>query len=387
MSLYVNRVRYKGGSPTLGASSGIINKAIVNGVDFYDDDYNPTPPAHDYSQDYFTVEPIDGGNITLQFAKSGSPSSFSVYYSTDVVNWSSMTQANTVTLTGKVYLRANPNYGWGSSDTKYWKFNIPQDYKVYGNIMSLLHGSDFLNQTSTKGTYAFYGLFEGSTHLVDAENLVLPATALADNCYAYMFMGCTSLTTAPKALPATTLKPYCYLDMFYNCTSLTTAPELPATTLTNYCYQEMFYGCTSLTTAPELPATTLAKYCYNSMFKGCTSLTEAPELSVTTLANGCYQYMFQNCTSLTTAPELLATLLQPYCYNNMFRGCTSLNKVTCLATNILAMSGSGSLTNWLYGVSLNGTFIKDPSTYISNRSWVSGANGIPTGWTVQDYVA
>ena len=28
------------------------------------------------------------------------------------------------------------------------------------------------------------------------------------------------------------------------------------------CYYEMFMGCTSLTSAPELPDTTLARYCY-----------------------------------------------------------------------------------------------------------------------------
>ena len=64
----------------------------------------------------------------------------------------------------------------------------------------------------------------------------------------------------------------CYLYMFLECTRLTTAPALPATTLANNCYNSMFYGCTSLTQAPALPATTLAEDCYGYMFKGCTSL-------------------------------------------------------------------------------------------------------------------
>ena len=34
--------------------------------------------------------------------------------------------------------------------------------------------------------------------------------------------------------------------MFYGCTGLTTAPELPATTLAQGCYANMFYDCTSL---------------------------------------------------------------------------------------------------------------------------------------------
>jgi hypothetical protein len=329
MGLFVNRIRYKGGSPTLGASSGIINNAVLNGHDFYDDDYNPTPPAHDYSQDYFTVEPIDGGNITIQFAKTGSLSSFSVYYSTDGVNWDSILQTGSTTRTGKVYLKANVNNNhWGASSSKYWKFNIPQDYKVYGNIMSLIYGDNFLNQTTLKANNEFCGLFNGSSHLVDAENLVLPATTMRNYCYGTMFYNCSSLTTAPKILPATTLAESCYSNMFYGCTSLITVPVLPATTLTNFCYQAMFSGCTALETAPELLATTLTQYCYYRMF-----------------------------------------------YN-----CTLLNKITCLATNI---SASNCTDSWVQGVSATGTFIKNPSM----SGWQRNAYGIPSGWTVQDYVA
>ena len=47
----------------------------------------------------------------------------------------------------------------------------------------------------------------------------MPATTLADDCYSYMFIGCTSLTTAP-ALPATALKGTCYMRMFNGCEKL-----------------------------------------------------------------------------------------------------------------------------------------------------------------------
>ena len=94
---------------------------------------------------------------------------------------------------------------------------------------------------------------------------------MANNCYSFMFRGCTALTQAP-ALPATTLADYCYNSMFQGCTALTQAPALPATTLANNCYNSMFYGCTALTQAPALPATKLSKSCYSFMFRGCTSL-------------------------------------------------------------------------------------------------------------------
>lgn len=41
MGFYINRIKYKGGSPRLGALSGIINNAVINGYYFYDDDYSP----------------------------------------------------------------------------------------------------------------------------------------------------------------------------------------------------------------------------------------------------------------------------------------------------------------------------------------------------------
>ena len=58
--------------------------------------------------------------------------------------------------------------------------------------------------------------------------------------------------------------------MFAYCTSLTSAPALPATALADGCYSYMFYGCAGLATQDiNLPATTLAGDCYNGMFDNC----------------------------------------------------------------------------------------------------------------------
>ena len=223
-------------------------------------------------------------------------------------------------------------------------------FEVEGNIMSLIYGDDFKNKLTISRDNTFANLFKNCTKLVSAENLILPATALATWCYASMFYGCTSLTTAP-ALPATTLKNYCYYQMFSKCTSLKTAPALPATTLADSCYSSMFQSCTSLTTAPELPATTLASYCYSTMFNGCSSLTIAPELPATTLAISCYM--------------------------NIFAGCKNLNYIKCLATNI---SANSCTSFWVNGVASRGTFVKNSNM----TNWTTGKNGIPTNWTVQD---
>ena len=117
------------------------------------------------------------------------------------------------------------------------------------------------------------------------------------------------------------------------------------------------------------------------MFQGCSSLTTAPAtLPATTMAYKCYNAMFWQCSNLTTAPVLPAPTLVDYCYWGMFGNCTSLNSITCLATNI---SASYCTSSWVLNVPAGGTFTKASSM----TGWTTGVNGIPSGWTVQNYVA
>ena len=155
--------------------------------------------------------------------------------------------------------------------------------KIQGNIMSLLLSDNFMGVTALLES-CLYSLFQNCEWLIDAQNLVLPATTLVEECYSSMFYGCMNLVTAPKVLPATTLANACYTDMFDGCTSLVTAPELPATTLADSCYYGMFEYCESLVTAPELPATTLANECYTNMFLGCTSLNYVKAMFTTDIS-------------------------------------------------------------------------------------------------------
>ena len=154
------------------------------------------------------------------------------------------------------------------------------------------------------------------------------------------------------------------------------------TSVKNYTYS--FYGLfafsTKLISAKNimLPATTLREHCYQAMFSGCNALTNGPELPATILANACYRSMFMNCSSITDAPKLRATTLVTNCYYTMFSNCSKLSGIICLATKI---SASGCTTNWVNGVGANGTFTKAANM----SSWTTGANGIPSGWTVNDY--
>ena len=315
-------------------------------------------PLHDYSKDYLTFVALKDGTISFNILDSmGTDMITSISYSTDNgETWTTTANQNNkqenlsidvdvnegdkvmwkgiATQTGYYFNDDDFGYDVGSF------FSSDCEFDAKGNVMSLLYGDNFKGQTTIEEVATFCRLFsdtdEGKTcGVVNAKELSLPATTLANDCYFYMFQGCTNLTTAPE-LPATTLANDCYFGMFYGCTGLTTAPELPATTLAWGCYSSMFTDCSRLTTAPELPAETLAGSCYNSMFQKCTNLVIAPELPATTLADSCYAGMFNGCTSLVNAPELPATTLAYNCYQGMFSGCTNLTTAPELPATTLA---------------------------------------------------
>ena len=302
------------------------------------------PSVVDYSKEYFTIEALEN-ELTVTLSRNASE------YCIDNGEWISLS-ANTASPSinsGQTisFRMENPtissSYGIGT-------FTINKKCNVKGNIMSLLYAEDFEGQTDLSGMNdVFKYLFYNCVNLVNAKDLVLPATTLAKYCYSNMFEGCKSLTTAPSELPATTLAKYCYDSMFESCTSLTTAPELKATTLNSMCYYQMFSACKSLTTAPQLPATTLASGCYERMFEGCKSLTTAPQLPATTLASGCYERMFQGCTSLTTAPELPATTLINSCYSNMFYNTNVLPDCSNIDFTSASVVASGGLEGLFAG--------------------------------------
>ena len=288
-----------------------------------------------------TFNIISGG--TINWTASDSSVTKTIEYKLNGGEWVSITSntgasAPTITVnTGDKIKFRGSNTSYGTYASSYSTFgSSTAGFEVEGNIMSLINSTNFATATTLGSKYTFNGLFNGCTGLTSAENLVLPATTLAEGCYYSMFTNCAKLTKAPKELPSDTLTTNCYAQMFWNCKSLTVVPKLSATKLATYCYSGMFAGCKSLITVPELPATTLATNCYYNMFKNCTSITTAPALPATTLANSCYRDMFYNCTSLTVAPALPATTLEYQCYSNMFYGCTKLTQAPVLPANTLA---------------------------------------------------
>lgn len=349
----------------------------------------------DYEKEYLTFEAVRDAYVN--FARPGTEEDadeISVYVSKDKINWREIESDSAPGTTlahlnagEKLYVKGyNSNYGYYSNEKEDYVgyyFHTTDDCYVYGNIMSLIYGEDFENETVLESSETFTNLFsdydEYEPNLISIhpnKKLVLPATTLTPHCYQNMFAEGYKLTIAPE-LPAMIMEDSCYSNMFRG-TSLIKAPELPASTLAEGCYREMFYQCSKLLVAPKLPATTLANSCYSSMFRNCSSLTTAPELPATTLTDRCYSGMFWGCTSLSSAPELPATTLKPYCYNALFRNCTRLSKVKCNITSYT--SSNGECTFWLQNVSPTGTFYKNASA----TNWPFNDSGIPSGWTVQN---
>lgn len=306
-----------------------VGSASVKAV--YVGDYKVWP------NNYFTIKSLVNNNtITLKNASTVGITNFD--YSTDNgVNWASFTLSNGSTKTiatinsgetimmkaTSMNMRLGNNYNAGHN------FRATGDYEVKGNIMSLLTG----NATDTEfsgGSYNFAMLFSGDTHLISAENLIIPASAITSNAFNGTFRACTNLTKAP---------------------------ELPATTLANACYSSMFEGCISLSKPPSiLTATAFETNCYQRMF--CMSRTSnvSSQMKYT-------PKMYGNYNTVAFAPQ-------------MFCGNGSLELVECYITKT---EGDFSQTNWMQYTNSTGTFKK-----LSNQTFVSGANGIPSGWTIEN---
>ena len=254
-----------------------ISKAYMgNNLVWEKEEINP------FIKEYFTIQSLADNN-TITFNKWVDDREWNnmpdkpIKYSKDLNTWTDISFVyggkNKIVLNRgeKLYLKGNNSTYGRKVFTSSYSYDshaeilASKKIDVMGNIMSLVYGDNFINNNTIESSCTFLGLFRNNIKLVNAKDLILPATALTAYCYSMMFSSCEALTTAPQ-LPATVLTEHCYSNMFYDCNALTTAPELPATTLAAHCYSGMFKSCNALTTAPELPATTLAAYCYSSMF-------------------------------------------------------------------------------------------------------------------------
>ena len=225
-------------------------------------DWNTKSDTPDYSKMYLTIEALEDGDVSFQR---------DTRYSINDGDWGLLYSGDEIHLsTGDKVRFKEPYDGYHLEDGFSNMFNgVTLDFKVYGNIMSLPYGDNFIGQTEIPNTGGLFGYFAScfyGTKIKDASNLVLPATTLRDDCYQSMFMECYSLETPPA---------------------------IPATTLANNCYHSMFCS-TSITSAPALPATTLAQNCYAAMFRDCQNISYIKCLATNLSAQDCLIYWVDN---------------------------------------------------------------------------------------------
>lgn len=343
--------------------------------DPYKIEYNPRT---DYKKQYFTIEALSDGRIYFTNYASGTYKI--IYYSKNNGQWTELRSSypdGTPLFfnSGDIIRFKGDNQGYGNDTTTSSRNtcfrNDVGTYNVYGNIMSLINSTDFENLTVLPANNCFNSFFENCDGLINANNLILPAT---------------------------TLTYYCYADMFSGCTGLISAPQLPAINLVLYCYNWMFHNCSSLEYAPLLPAfSTNTSGVYDQMFEGCSKLKYIKFMSLN-LPNttGCYSWINNISSTGTFVKNALATYSHTYGTSALPRGWTfktEYPKHCKLATKTSADDRNKQLYDWFLYAYKNGTIKynnKDVVVYLEeydNASvmtcrTIQYINGVPNYGTV-----
>ena len=224
----------------------------------------------DYNTMYFTLEILTDG--TIGWNACGTTVVRTIEYSLNDGEWTSITAGPDSTIdvsAGDIVRFRGNNNSYATSNTAYSGFGGigTARFNVYGNIMSLLYGDDFVGQAVLPSTWTFCCLFDGSK-VVSAQHLVLPATIATAHCYRALFANCLSLVKSPEILPAMALADNCYRYMFNNDSQMVTTPELPAPTLATNCYVGLFNGCGSVNYIKCLAASIPYSSCTSNWVSG-----------------------------------------------------------------------------------------------------------------------
>ncbi len=274
------------------------------------------------------------------------------------------------------------------------------------------NGSASLKISSLSSNYENISLLEYSSDNGETWNNIKPTTSTGssvisvDKDHTYMFKGITnrfildsnnyyeSVFSTSNVTSLDSISPKVYV--FGNIMSLLKGDKFENTTLgSSSDYSAAFkglFGTNSTVNSRRvlnvvdaskliLPNSTSSN-CYTDMFNQCKFLKSAPQLPSNECSTYCYYRMFKQCTSLIDTPKIPQASMGTHCYEEMFYGCTSLQTITCLST--INSNFTWYTKNWVYGVPSGGTFYKNSQM----TKWESNNNnGIPSGWTVQDYVS
>lgn len=154
---------------------------------------------------YFYVKNVSDQNGTLTTAFNLT-SGGSFEYSTDGVNWNSISDTTSFSLSvqsgNSVYLRGNTTKLTATSYVN-GCIRMDVDHIVGGNPFSMLNKTNFNTMTTAPGgTYEsghLLYLFRGDTHLIDASQITFGnVVTLKTSTLSQMFYGCTGLINGPE---------------------------------------------------------------------------------------------------------------------------------------------------------------------------------------------
>lgn len=252
----------------------------------------------DYTSTELTFEILENGTIT--WICTNSSIAKTIQYSKNNREWTNITSTTSgvnINVSNGDKVRFKGNNTTYANSSYYNQFTSTCNFNVYGNIMSLLNGTNFMDLKTLSSTSTFAYLFYNCSGLINAKNLLLPATTLTEKCYDSLFRQCSNLLNSPE-LPAQNLPSRCYADLFHDCISLVSGPSIVGGgTCGSECCISMFSVCSSLEIPPIIPSNSLGNFCYNYMFWRCTSLKEIT-LPAITLVTRCYNEMFVGCLNL-----------------------------------------------------------------------------------------
>lgn len=212
--------------------------------------------TRNYRHQYFTTEALANNCVfTLSIAKNVNTSIVTgFYYSRDRITWTPILNVagenQSVSLpainTGEKYywkgvnLAISQNGTYNESTTlKNVRLTASQNFKVYGNMFSMLWGDNFISKNyfpDDTTNYIYAGFFQNSTKLIDAQNLYFPG----QHTKGFTHNDANDTPTSDEVINS-------FNDLFNGCTNLEYGPIIEMLTINgNSSIKRMFKGCSKL---------------------------------------------------------------------------------------------------------------------------------------------
>lgn len=350
-------------------------------------------------KDYLKLTAHSSGTFTFSIPASVSPSDLPyIAYSINGLTWTTVNNVANQAVTITTPTRAKNRYvlikseakrtAIADSDGDSTRISSTCDFDVSGNILSLLLGDNFEDDTtidyydSNEHNYMFARLFK-QARIVHADELKLPITGVPYYCFRDTFRECTIMTLGPIKIPITKVAESGLRGMFGYCYTLTNMLDISSISgslnLGINAFHYTFEKCYVMECYNPIDLISVGK---GGLFRGafieCSNLTNTPirRLECDTMEDSCFQLAFKDASKLKTSPIIVCSASGKYAVDQCFSGCGSLNYITFLLTGRLTYS-----TSFTRSVSTTGIFVKHIDAVWTN----TGDSGVPTNWTTIYY--